>query len=253
MNDKDSTVTVPRDVGGEVPGDGRADDEEFGAGAEPEGADFAVGLTSLPYISAALRRRAWLWCLAAVVGLVLGAGLNVLSPPPYQASASVLLTHNADENPVDAIQTDIAVAQSRVVAGAALRRLGIRESVASFQASYTVTMLTDRVLLITVSAPSSSAAVLRAGTVAAQFLRFRANELQTQQQLALTGLRVQITQARQLVKVIDAQVTEAEAGRPQPRPGARPRRARSSPTSWPSSAGRTMRCSGWSRPSRITR
>ena len=43
-------------------------------------------------------------------------------------------------------------------------------------------------LLITVSAPSSNAAVSRANAVAAAFLQLRANQLETAQQLLLKAL-----------------------------------------------------------------
>ena len=65
----------------------------FDGDQEVPAADFAAGLTRLPYLSAALRRRARVWITTAVIGLLLGAALSVLKPAPYQASTSVLLTH----------------------------------------------------------------------------------------------------------------------------------------------------------------
>ena len=59
-------------------------------------------------------------------------------------------------------QTDANLAQSQAVAGQVVKKLGLQQSVASFQAAYTVTIVTDTVLAINVGAPSSADAVQRA-------------------------------------------------------------------------------------------
>ena len=60
----------------------------FDGDQEIPAAGFAAGLTRLPYLSAALRRQARVWITTALIGLLLGAGLSVLKPAPYQASTS---------------------------------------------------------------------------------------------------------------------------------------------------------------------
>ena len=102
------------------------------------------GFTSLGFIKAALRRRAWLWCLLAVVGLLIGSALYKEFPPAYQASTSVLITDNPNQDPMIAIQTDISLAQSRTVAGRVAQQLGLNQTVNSLLAAYTVTAVTDR-------------------------------------------------------------------------------------------------------------
>jgi len=47
--------------------------------------DFAVGLASLPFVGRTLRRRARTWCLFGFIGLLMGVGIYVKAPPPYQA------------------------------------------------------------------------------------------------------------------------------------------------------------------------
>ena len=93
----------------------------------------------------------------------------------------------------------------------ALRKLGLQESVGSFAAATTVSVVTDRVLLITVSAPSSSAAVSRANAVAAAFLQFRASQMETAQQLLLKSLTQEVGQARQNVASINSQISQLSA------------------------------------------
>jgi hypothetical protein len=83
--------------------------------------------------------------------------------------------------------------RSHAVAGLAMHKLGLRQSVTSFLGTYTVTVVTDRVLLITVSASSSKDAVSRASAVATEFLQFRADQLETQQELVLRSLNEKIS------------------------------------------------------------
>ena len=187
------------------------DQDEFADVVEPPATDLAGGLVSLGFIRAALRRSARFWCAAAVAGLLLGFGAYVEFPPAYEASTSLLLTHNPDDDPLDAMQTDAAMAQSQAVAGLAMQKLGLRESLSSFAAAYTVTVVTDRVLLITVSAPTSNEAVARAKTLATEFLQFRAAELKTEEQLTLAALDQQITAAEQQVKSVSRQISQVSA------------------------------------------
>ena len=136
--------------------------------AEDQPADVATGLVSLGYITAAIRRSARFWCALAIVGMLVGLGVCVKSPPAYKASTSVLLTYGPDDSPTSAVLDNQAIAESHAVAQLAMRKLGLQQSVGSFAAAYTVAVVTNRVLLITVSAPSSSASVRRANAVAAR-------------------------------------------------------------------------------------
>lgn len=163
--------------------------------ADDPAADPTAGPSRRRSIRAALRRRTWLWCTTTVIGLIVGLGLFVLKPPGYQASTSVLLTYAPIENATEASVTDLALADSRSVAEGTLRRLGLRESVASFLASYTVVAATDRVLLFTVTAPSSDQAVFRANALAAEFLQFRAALMESQQRQVFAALDDQLAEA----------------------------------------------------------
>lgn len=185
--------------------------DDFNPGEDAPVTDFATGLASLGFIGAAVRRSRRLWCVLAIVGFLCGVAYYVMSPASYEATATILLTHNPDENPIDAMQTDLDLAHSGAVAGQALRKLGLNESSSSFLATYTVINPTDRVMQLTVSAPSSSAAVLRANTLATQFLQWRADRLQTQLQLTTASLDQQIAQARQHIASLAAQIQQVSA------------------------------------------
>jgi hypothetical protein len=147
----------------------------------------------------------------AIAGLLIGTGLYVASPHAYQASTTLYLTVGPEAQPGTAILEDQTIAQSRSVAGLAVHKLGLRQSVNSFLGSYTATVVTDRVLSITVNAPSSREAVRRVSAVASEFLAFRAKQLQAQQRLQFAALDQQITKSKQRIKAISAQISKVSA------------------------------------------
>ncbi len=205
-------MTVPQGTGGGLP------ERAWPPGdpaAEPDrpAADLAagMGLVSVSFLGAALRRRARLWCAAAVAGLLCGAAFYLSAPPAYQASTSVLLTHAPTEDPTDAMQTDAVLSQSRAVAGRVLHDLGLPESPTSFIASATATAVTDRVLALTVSAPSASEAARRTRALATAFLQFRAGQLWSQQRLVLAALNQQIDRDKRQVSSLTKQITAVPA------------------------------------------
>jgi capsular polysaccharide biosynthesis protein len=203
-NNGDQVAELPRAEDRDLP-EGPGSYDDFMA-AEDRPADSATGLVSLAFIKTAIWRGARFWCATAVLGFLVGFGLTVWHPTPYQASTSVLLTYGPYENAASAALDAQAIAQSRAVAGLALHRLGLNESSSSFLSAYSVTVVSNRVLLITTSAPSSNEAVSWANATAAAFLRFRAGQLQTQQEIVLGSLNQQISQARRTVSTISQQI-----------------------------------------------
>jgi capsular polysaccharide biosynthesis protein len=211
VSDADRSVVVPLGAGDDTPEQLPAYDA-FADAEERPAADFSAGLVSLGFIAVAIRRSARFWLLTAVVGLLLGVGMYAAAPPTYQASTSLLLTDIVPGAPPGSeILDDQAVAESRTVAGLAVHSLGLRQSVSSFLAEYTVTVVSPRVLLITVSAPSSNDAVSRANAVATAYLGFRTRQLETQQQLVLRSLDQQISQAKQHVKSLSNRISQLSA------------------------------------------
>jgi capsular polysaccharide biosynthesis protein len=193
---------------------------------EDESADFSAGLTSVGFIKAAIWRSVRFWGAVAVAGLLIGAALYLRSPVVYQASTTLFLTVGPENVAGEAIQNDQAIAQSRAVAGLVVRRLGLPGGVSGFLGSYTATPLTDRVLLITVSAPSGDEAIIRANTVAKEFLRYRATELYIQQKLLFNGLDQQVAQAKQHINAINGHISQLRAQTASPRQQAKLRNLR---------------------------
>jgi capsular polysaccharide biosynthesis protein len=176
-------------------------------------ADSSTGLASLGFIRAALRRSAWLWCTMAIAGMAIGFGLSVKLHPVYQASTTLLLTPmtTSNEDVATPITNEEAVAHSRPVAQLVMGELGLQESVSRFLSSYTVTGVTDRILNITVSSPSSNDAVNQANAIAAGFLRYRAELVDAQQKLLFSSFDQEITTEKQYVASITTQIDQVSA------------------------------------------
>ncbi len=181
---------------------------------EDSAVEFTAGFTSLGFIRAALRRSRWLWCATAVVGLLLGVAGFKEFPPSYKGSTTILLANNPFELPSAAILDDQTIAQSRTVAGAALRKLDLHEDPGVFVGKYTVVPVTNRVLVITVKAASGDLALREANALATAFLAFQAKQLQNQELLVNASLQQQVTQAQKNVNSISTQIRSLKAQRP---------------------------------------
>jgi capsular polysaccharide biosynthesis protein len=201
----DRVIFSPNEGNGDLDRLGAYDDFAL---AESRSVDLSTGLVSLGFINAAIRRSTLFWGVLALVGLLVGFGIYVERPHGYRASASLLLTLSPYENNLTAVVDNQAIAQTSGVAVLAVHELRLQQSTSSFLATYTATSVTDRVLTITATAASANQAVLRATAVGNAFLQFRADELHAQQNLVLSSLDQQITQATHLVSSIAAQISQ---------------------------------------------
>lgn len=210
MKDPDQTTTwrLPsgdfRDRLAIYDGDAEFDDGAAAAATTP-------GLVSVGYLGSALRRRARLWVVLGLVGLILGAGYSAASPPKYTATTTILVVDNPQENPANEILTDIALAESTPVAAAVVSQLGLPQTPTSFTGTYSVTQVTTQILSITASGPGSSAAVQRASAIAAQYLAYRARYAQAAQQETEAELQQQVSQAQQTLASVTSQLSQAES------------------------------------------
>jgi capsular polysaccharide biosynthesis protein len=209
VNDNDQAVLPSLNKGNGQPRRVWADDDA--TPGEDGIADLNAGLTSLGFIRAALRHSLRFWGSMAVAGFLIGAAVYVASPPTYQASTTLFLTVGPESVPGTAIQNDQAIVQSRAVAGLVVHKLRLPESVSGFLGSYAATPVTDRVLRITVNAPSGDEAVSRANWLAKEFLGYRAEQLKIQQNLFFSGLDQQVTQAQQQLDAINGRISQLRA------------------------------------------
>jgi capsular polysaccharide biosynthesis protein len=210
VNDPYGPVAWPDGTGDDLP-DRIWAHGDFTPVQEFPAAELTGGYTSGAFIKAALRRRARFWCVTALIGLLIGLALYVKLPPAYHATATLVLTNSPNENPTAVMQTNATLAESVPVAERVVTQLGLRESAASFMATYTATPTTDQILTISAGAPSASAALTRANALAAAFLQFRTAYVQTQQAELVAELNQQQKQAQQRLDAINAQLSQLPA------------------------------------------
>jgi capsular polysaccharide biosynthesis protein len=132
----------------------------------------AAPLLDLQALVVAVRRRRRLWCSLALLGLLVGATVAVLMPPPPTAVTKVLVTHKEDQ-PNDTgtlIRTDVALLHTTRIAGKALQSLKSPEKPEDFMRDYRGTGLTNNVLQIDVTGDSDAEAVARAKALADAFV-----------------------------------------------------------------------------------
>ncbi len=177
-------------------------------GDRPTG-EFTLGLASLPFVGRTLRRRAPLWLACGLVGMVIGVGFYLKAPPPYQAQTTVLLAQPTDVDPLDAVQTDVTLAESRGVAGVALHKLGLAENLNKFLTSYTIDALTDKLVQFTVGGPTVSQAMARANALGYAFLQYRDRYLNVSQHLYSVALSAEVPASLQRYKKVTAQLAAA--------------------------------------------
>lgn len=170
---------------------------DFTADDDYPPADLTGGFISLGFLRNELRRRRRLWLVTAVIGLLASCAYYAVSPAPHQATTKLLLTQGPYEDLNTAANNDEAMAMTQAVAGAAVRKLGLHETPAQFLGTYTVVPVTERVIAITVKAPSGQGAVAAANAVGTAFLAFRAQEMKAEQQQVLGALEQQVAKARQ--------------------------------------------------------
>jgi capsular polysaccharide biosynthesis protein len=169
------------------------------------------GFVNLGFIRAAIRRNLRFCVAAGLIGLIAGLALYVKFPPASQASTSVFITNNPNQDAVSAMLTNVTLAESRPVAQTALDKLGLNQSPASFQAASNAFVITNQVLGLTANAPTSDEAIARAQALAAAFLQFRAQMLNQQQQLVVNSLNAQVNKAQQSLDAINKQITTLSA------------------------------------------
>lgn len=177
-------------------------------------ANLVLGTPTKPALGGVIWRQAWLWVTTALLGLAMGAAAFTVKPPPYKATTSVLVAQSPSLPPQDQILTEVALVESRTVAQAAMRSLGLPVSVKAverFSASISATPLTDRVIQITVKGTSSSRAVSAARATATAFLLIRNDELRSAERLTVASLAEQITTGKQRLQVLTARIDALRA------------------------------------------
>jgi capsular polysaccharide biosynthesis protein len=202
---------LQRGSGGKVEdSDREVDDLDAEWAAEPR-PDGSIGLASVGFIRATLWRRARVWGVLTLVGLLAGTLYLAVRPPAHDATVTLMLAGPPTAIEGVTIADDEAYVQSVTVAGQALRRLKLNESPTTFLHHYSAAAVTNSVLQITARAATSAEAVSQANALAAAFLSFQANMLAGQDQVVNAAAEQQIAQAQQHVNVLTSQISKLSA------------------------------------------
>ena len=162
-------------------------------------------LITFRYIWAAIRRHVRVWIVVAVAGLVAALALPAVLPPASSSSVKLLLTHRQGDDPVRAMATDVSLIRTNTVAQQVINELGLSMAPDELLDSYTATALTDRVMEIVATAPTSDQATELAGEVADTYLPFRDQQVALQ----LESLREELSSAQTAVQEARAALVAA--------------------------------------------
>ncbi|GAA2296880.1 Wzz/FepE/Etk N-terminal domain-containing protein [Streptomyces kunmingensis] len=171
----------------------------------------AAPLLDLHALVVAVRRRRRLWGSLALLGLLVGAALAVLRPPPPSAVTKVLVAHQEDQ-PNDTgtlIRTDVELLGTTRIADAALRSLKSPDKAEDFMRDYRGTGVTNNLLQIDVTADTDAQAVARARALADAFVADHVRRMQDSAKAEAKALRDQRDRMR---RELD-QVNESIGGR----------------------------------------
>lgn len=185
--------------------------EDFTTAQEHPAYNVAGAFASLGFIGASIRRTRRFWLTMAAVGVIVGGALFAYFPVSYAASTTILLKNNPGEDAVSAMQTQITMAQSQIVAANTVKALHLTQSVSSFRAAYVAALVTDQVLSITVTAPTAQGAVDRAREIGNQYLKFRASLLTALQNKQLADYDTQIPAAQARIVTLQTRVSQLQA------------------------------------------
>ncbi|MFD3924523.1 Wzz/FepE/Etk N-terminal domain-containing protein [Streptomyces sp. NPDC058614] len=140
----------------------------------------ATPLFDLQGLVVSVRRRRRLWCSLALLGLLVGAAVAVLRPPPPTAVTKVLVAHE-DDQPNDTgtlMRTDVALLGTTRIADKALQALKSPEKSEDFMRDYRGTGLTNNLMQIDVTGDSDAEAVARAKALADAFVADHVSRMQ---------------------------------------------------------------------------
>lgn len=182
--------------------------------------DEAAGTTDAPAsklvavgdIIAAIKQSKRICAIAAVVGLLLGGVLFITTKPSYQVSVAILITNDPSQDPVTQQATNQLLAQAPTLGAVMVKKLGLNETPTAFLKTYTVTVTSNQVLTIAINAPTEAQATDWASSLAAEFLQYRAQTLQDQQNTIFTAENQQLTQEQQALSALNKQISQVQSG-----------------------------------------
>lgn len=144
-------------------------------------------LVSLHFLLAAVRRRWRFWVGLGCLGMVLGVAWTFVMPYQSTGTTTLLLTHDPNTEPTQAMATDVSLLRTRTVANAVIDELGLQMTPEEFQNSLTATPVSSTILVLEIPGPSDEAAVERAKVLSDNYFDFRTEQIQSQSKALVSG------------------------------------------------------------------
>lgn len=160
---------------------------------------------SLHFVARALGRGRRVWIGCAIVGLLVGLALPVALPAKFAAQSTLLMFHNPADDPSKDMATDVALLESEAVAQKVIQKMGLDVTAQKLTEEYSGTAVTDQILQVTISAPTSDRAVKEANVLVSEFLSFRSHLLENQNNAVVGALQTQITGLQSQIKTLTNQ------------------------------------------------
>jgi len=167
-------------------------------------------LVSLHFLRTALRRR-WIVCvLSAAAGLFLAAAYLVVVPIPHQARAVLLLAHDPQVDAEQAMETDVSLLTTRVVAARTIEGHGLTINPEDLMASLTAKADSADLVSVLLTAPTDTEAVRRLEALTSTYLDFRGKQLTRQSNVVLKDLQKSIAALQEEVSELDPEAGQLD-------------------------------------------
>jgi capsular polysaccharide biosynthesis protein len=178
---------------------------------QPSSDRAAPTLVSLHFVRSALRRR-WLVCvLSAVIGLLIAAGLLVAFPAVHDAKAALILAHQPEDEPSQAMATDVSLLETRTLAEKAVTSLGLTMTPDDFLKTVIADPVSSELLSITLTAPNDIEAVRRLGVLTSLYLDFRGEQLSLQSNVYIQGVQQRTAKLQSEVGTLSQKIEQLSA------------------------------------------
>lgn len=172
-----------------------------------------VTLVSLHFLLSALRRHWRVWAGLALVGVIVGAVWTIVVPPANKGTVTLLLAHDPNANPDQALATDISMLRTRTVAARVIDELDLEATPAAFQKSLVVNPLSSNVVVIEVTGSDGAATLRRTRALATVFLAFRSEQIRGQSNALIQGYESRlVTLERELANLTEQHEALREEG-----------------------------------------
>jgi capsular polysaccharide biosynthesis protein len=177
--------------------------------------DSAMGpMIAVRSLLATVRRRRRVWLIAGLVGLIVGASLQLVIPHKYSAVTDLYLAQPPGSDANQAMANNVSLLQTEVVAHKAVALGQLHKNPSSLLSNYSGLALSGNLMSIKYSGSSQAEAVSGARAVARAFLAVQAQQLHLQTEVLVRGLKSQITSANSAINSLNTTINNLSGAAP---------------------------------------